>query len=238
MKPLRIDKILSNMGWGTRNEIKKAMKKGLVTVNDEVVKDPAYKVIPGEKVIKANDVQVEYREYIYLMLNKPGGCISATEDEQEETVLELLPSKYLVFNPFPVGRLDKDTEGLLLITNDGRLSHQLTMPKKKVPKIYYALIKGQVTENDQKAFKKGVTLDDGYLTMPAELKIIKSGERSEIELTIFEGKFHQVKRMFQARGKEVIFLKRLSVGSLVLDESLNPGECRELTEEEVDSLRQ
>lgn len=238
MKPLRIDKILSNMGWGTRNEIKKMMKKGLVTVEGEVLKDPAYKLIPGEKEIKVNGEQVEYQEFIYLMLNKPGGYISATEDQKESTVLELLPQKYLTYAPFPVGRLDKDTEGLLLLTNDGYLAHLLTMPKKRVPKIYYALIRGQVTESDQKAFSKGVTLEDGYTTLPAELKIIKASERSEIELTIYEGKYHQVKRMFQARGKEVTFLKRLSMGSLSLDESLKPGECRELTTEEVKGLRQ
>lgn len=238
MKPLRIDKILSNMGWGTRNEIKKAMKKGFITVDDEVINDPGYKLVPGEKELRINGEKVLYQEFIYLMLNKPAGYISATEDEKDQTVLELLPEKYLIFAPFPVGRLDKDTEGLLLLTNDGQLGHILTMPKKKVPKTYYALIRGEVTKSDQAAFAKGVTLEDGYITMPAEMEIIKSGERSEIELTIYEGKYHQVKRMFQARGKEVVFLKRLSMGSLILDESLKTGEYRELTPKELELLRE
>ena len=143
----------------------------------------------------------------------------------------------MVYSPFPVGRLDKDTEGLLLITNDGQLAHQLLSPKKHVPKTYFAVIDREVTEEDIQAFKQGVTLDDGYLTKPGELKIINSGENSEIELTITEGKFHQVKRMFEAVGKRVVYLKRISMGPLELDESLKLGEYRELTEEELIQLK-
>ena len=164
------------------------------------------------------------------MLNKPDGYISATFDKYDPIVLDLIDQSYLVFEPFPVGRLDKDTEGLLVLTNDGQLAHRVLSPKKHVPKTYYAKIQGKVTEEDIFAFEKGVILDDGYETMPSQLK---SDDMSEIELTIHEGKFHQVKRMFESVGKKVVYLKRLSMGKLKLDESLKLGEYRELTEEEV-----
>jgi 16S rRNA pseudouridine516 synthase len=167
------------------------------------------------------------------MLNKPDGYISATFDKHDPIVLDLIDSSYLVFEPFPVGRLDKDTEGLLVLTNDGQLAHRVLSPKKHVPKTYYAKIQGKVTEEDILAFEKGVVLDDGYETMPSQLKILKSDDMSEIELTIHEGKFHQVKRMVECVGKKVIYLKRITFGSLVLDESLSLGEYRFLTEEEI-----
>jgi 16S rRNA pseudouridine516 synthase len=171
------------------------------------------------------------------MLNKPGGYLSATEDSVQETVIDLLEMEDAVYKPFPVGRLDKDTEGLLLLTNDGQLSHQLLSPKKHVPKTYYATILGKVTEEDAAAFKQGVELDDGYITKPASLVILSADEQSEIHITITEGKFHQVKRMFEAVGKKVTYLKRISMGPLLLDESLELGEYRELTEEEVEALQ-
>ena len=169
-------------------------------------------------------------------MHKPQGIISATEDKFDRTVIDLLDPLDQHFEPFPVGRLDKDTEGLLLITNDGQLAHNLLSPKKHVPKWYYAKIDGVVTEADIEAFKQGVTLDDGYHTKPGELKILASGEQSEIELMIQEGKFHQVKRMFEAVGKKVTYLKRLSMGSLTLDPELPIGEYRALTEEELQGL--
>ena len=172
------------------------------------------------------------------MLNKPDGYISATFDKRDPIVLDLIDKEDLVFEPFPVGRLDKDTEGLLVLTNDGQLAHRVLSPKKHVPKTYYAKIEGIVTEEDIKAFAKGVTLDDGYETMPAELIILKSDEISEIELTIHEGKFHQVKRMFESVDKKVIYLKRLSMGKLKLDENLALGEYRELTDEEVKMIEE
>lgn len=235
-KMLRLDKVLAHLGYGTRNEVKKIMKKGLITVDGEVVRDAAVKVKPEEQVIMVGSETINYKEFIYLMLNKPAGLISATEDERAETVLSLLAEEYQAFSPFPVGRLDKDTEGLLLLTNDGKFAHNLTSPKKKVPKTYYAKIRGEVDEADRDSFTKGVTLDDGYQTQPAKLKIIYSSAVSAIELTITEGKYHQVKRMFQARGKEVIYLKRLSIGNLLLDENLELGEYRELTDEEIDRV--
>ncbi len=233
---MRLDKLLANMGYGTRKEVKQLLKQKGVTVDGEIVKDSSMHVNPESQDISVFGERVEYIEYIYLMMNKPPGVISATEDNVDRTVIDLLDPLAQHFKPFPVGRLDKDTEGLLLITNDGQLSHNLLSPKKHVPKTYYAKIDGVVTESDIEAFRHGVELDDGYVTKPGELVILNSGAKSEIELTIQEGKFHQVKRMFESVGKKVTYLKRLSMGSLKLDETLSLGEYRELTEEELRSL--
>lgn len=212
------------------------LKAGSVRVNAETVKDASAHVDPHRDEVSILGERVLYKEFIYLMLHKPQGVISATEDGRDRTVVDLLDAEDRHFNPFPVGRLDKDTEGLLLLTNDGKLAHNLLSPKKEVPKTYYAHISGVVTEADAVRFAAGVTLEDGYLTKPGSLNILKSGEMSEIELTITEGKFHQVKRMFEAVGKRVTYLKRLSMGPLQLDASLPIGEYRELTEEELESL--
>ncbi|OZI12761.1 16S rRNA pseudouridine(516) synthase [Bacillaceae bacterium SAS-127] len=233
---MRVDKILANLGYGSRKDVKKILKSGAVTVNGELVKDAKQHVDPNDDQIVIHGEEVHYREFIYLMMNKPPGVISATEDTRDETVIDLLDPEHIIFEPFPVGRLDKDTEGLLLITNDGQLAHQLLSPKKHVPKTYFAVIDGEVTESDVEAFRQGVTLDDGYETKPGELVILKSGLRSDIELTITEGKFHQVKRMFEAVGKKVVYLQRMSMGPLVLDEELELGEYRELTAEEIKLL--
>ncbi|HBF4252893.1 pseudouridine synthase [Clostridioides difficile] len=232
-KKQRIDKILSNLGYGSRSEIKKYCKQGSVVVNGSEVSNPGTQVDTENDEILFNGEEVIYREYIYLMMNKPDGYISATTDKYDPTVLDLIDLSYLAFEPFPVGRLDKDTEGLLVLTNDGKLSHRVLSPKKHVPKTYYAKIDGVVTEEDVEAFLEGVVLDDGYKTMPSQLNILKSDDESEIELTIHEGKFHQVKRMFESVGKKVVYLKRLSMGNLKLDGSLELGEYRELTDEEV-----
>ena len=234
---MRIDKVLSNLGYGSRKDVKKLLKDGGVKVNNVIIKDAKQHVDPEKDTVTLNGEEIQYREFIYLMMNKPPGVISATEDNRDETVIDLLEVADLVFEPFPVGRLDKDTEGLLLITNDGQLSHRLLSPKKHVPKTYFAVIEGEVSQEDIEAFKMGVTLDDGYETKPGELVILKSGLTSDIELTITEGKFHQVKRMFQAVGKRVVYLKRLSMGPLELDETLELGEYRELTDEELKMLK-
>lgn len=238
MVTLRIDKMLANLGYGSRKEVKQLLKSGAVKVDDVVVKDAKQHVDTNNQTVTLNGEVIEYREFIYLMMNKPQGVLSATEDSVGETVIDLLELEDQVYEPFPVGRLDKDTEGLLLITNDGQLAHRLLSPKKHVPKTYFAVIEGEVTEDDIEAFSKGVTLDDGYETKPGELTILKSGIRSDIELTITEGKFHQVKRMFQAVGKRVVYLKRISMGPLPLDETLELGEYRELTDEEVELLKE
>ncbi len=242
-KRLRLDKILSHLGLATRSEAKKMARSGLILVNGAVVKDSSCKVDPLRDHIELDGHQVVYREHIYLMMNKPAGVISATEDDYQRTVLDLLSEQYRALRPFPVGRLDKDTEGLLLLTNDGQLSHQLLSPKKHVPKLYAANVRGRVDEADVEAFRRGVELDDGYVTMPAELHVLsvrhdeQSGhDESYIELQIVEGKFHQVKRMFQAVGKQVTYLKRLKMGDVILDPELKPGDYRELTETELNQL--
>ena len=233
---MRLDKLLANMGYGSRKEVKQLLKEKAVTVDGIVVKDAAMKVDPETQDVSVYGERVIYTEFIYIMMNKPPGVISATEDKYDKTVIDLLDPLAQHFKPFPVGRLDKDTEGLLLITNDGNLAHNLLSPKKHVPKTYYATIEGVVTETDIEAFRQGVELDDGYVTKPGELVILKSDAISEIELTIQEGKFHQVKRMFESVGKKVTYLKRLSMGTLILDEELELGDYRELTEEELASL--
>lgn len=235
---MRIDKMLANLGFGSRKEVKQILKSGSVKINGIVIKDAKAHVDVNNDLVTLNGEEIEYREFVYLMMNKPPGVISATEDTRDETVIDLLQLEDQVFEPFPVGRLDKDTEGLLIITNDGQLAHRLLSPKKHVPKTYFAVIEGEVTEEDIEAFREGVVLDDGYLTKPGELHILKSGESSDIELTISEGKFHQVKRMFQAVGKRVVYLKRMSMGPLELDETLELGEYRELTDEEVQMLKE
>lgn len=237
----RLDKILSHMGYGTRSEIKKLVKNGEVRVNDVLVKDSGMQVDPYADKIVVDGEQVYFREFVYLMLHKPHGVVSATEDARERTVLDLLDVSYRAFKLFPVGRLDKDTEGLLLLTNDGKLSHELLSPRKHVPKTYFAVVQGIVDAQDAAAFRQGVTLDDGYVTLPAELVVLSArpdeqGGCSNIELTIHEGKFHQVKRMFQAVGKQVTYLKRLSMGPLRLDETLALGSYRELSDQEIKLL--
>ena len=178
---------------------------------------------------------MQYAEFEYYMLNKPAGCVSATSDNLHKTVLELIDTKVRK-DLFPVGRLDIDTEGLLLITNDGALAHQLLSPKKHVDKTYYAEIEGMITNEDVVAFKEGLDIGENTLTLPAKLVILESGTISKIEVTIQEGKYHQVKRMFEAVGKRVVYLKRLSMGTLTLDETLKPGEYRQLTPEEIEHL--
>ncbi|MDO5707491.1 MAG: pseudouridine synthase [Andreesenia angusta] len=235
-KKQRIDKILGNMGYGSRKELKKIAKTGAIRVNGKPIKDSSTKVDPDEEEIYFYDEEVIAREYIYLMLNKPKGFISATEDYLHDTVLDLIDQNYLIFDIFPVGRLDKDTEGLLILSNDGQFAHNILSPKKNIKKKYYAIIDGRVNEEDIELFEEGIVLDDGYQTLPADLKIIKSGRNSEIELIITEGKYHQVKRMFEAIDKKVIYLKRLSIGGLNLDKNLELGEYRELNEEEIKNI--
>ncbi|MBD2872813.1 pseudouridine synthase [Paenibacillus arenilitoris] len=239
---MRIDKLLAHMGLGTRSEIKKAVKQGKVTVDGKAVKDSGLIVDPAKAEVAFEGEPVVYRDVVYFMLNKPQGIISATEDGRERTVIDLLEDDDKLRDPFPVGRLDKDTVGLLLLTNDGQLAHELLSPRKHVAKTYEALVHGEVGESDIRSFLAGVTLDDGYVTLPAELRVkdrerLGDTVRSYVSLTITEGKFHQVKRMFEAVGKKVLFLKRIAMGPLTLDESLPEGAYRELTEEEVELLR-
>lgn len=230
---MRLDKLLANMGFGSRKDVKALLKQKRVTVNGEIETRHNRHVEPNEDQIFVDDQEVVYRPYIYLMMNKPQGYVSATEDMKDKTVIDLLTDEYRHFQPFPVGRLDKDTEGLLLITNDGKLAHALTSPNRAVEKTYYAIIDGRVTEEDQIAFSQGLTLDDGYVTKPGKLTILERGHLSKIELVITEGKYHQVKRMFQAVGKKVVYLQRIRMGEITLDPDLSLGDFRELNEEEL-----
>lgn len=233
---MRLDKYLADMGVGTRSEVKVLIKKRRVQVGNEVVNDPNRKIAIGVDSVRVDGREVSYVHYEYYMLNKPAGVLSATEDKHAKTVIDLIETSKRK-DLFPVGRLDKDTEGLLLITNDGGLAHSLLSPKKHVDKEYYAKVEGVVTNEDVEAFAKGLQVDEDFKAMPAKLTILSQGEFSEITLIIQEGKFHQVKRMFEAVGKKVVYLKRLSMGSLQLDESLQPGEYREVTQEELALLK-
>lgn len=232
---IRLDKYLADMGVGTRTEVKKLIRQGKVKIGDVVVKSPEQKIDTTTQKVFCVGQEVGYEEYEYYMLNKPAGYVSATTDVKDKTVLDLITDKKRK-DLFPVGRLDKDTEGLLLITNDGDLAHRLLAPKKHVDKLYYAKVDGVVTEEDVKVFAEGVNIGEDEMTRPAVLEILKSDEISEIHLTIQEGKFHQVKRMFEAVGKKVIYLKRISMGTLQLDENMKLGEYRPLTEEELKHL--
>lgn len=229
---MRLDKYLAEMGAGTRSEVKKLVRAGRVTINGAVAEKPEQKVDPETDTVCLDGEALLYVAYEYYLFHKPAGCVSATEDKIHKTVMDYLTDT-LRDDLFPVGRLDIETEGLLLITNDGALAHELLSPAHHVKKTYYARVAGRVTEEDARLFQQGVDIGEEKLTKPAELVILTSGEESEIELTITEGKFHQVKRMFQAVGKEVVYLKRLSMGPLTLPETLLPGEYRALTQEEL-----
>lgn len=232
---IRLDKYLSDMGIGTRAEVKKYIRQGRVKLDDQVIKTPEIKLDEKIQHVFVDGQAVTYEEYEYYMLHKPAGVVSATTDVKDKTVIDLITDSKRK-DLFPVGRLDKDTEGLLLITNDGDMAHRLLAPKKHVDKVYYAKVAGIVTQEDVEIFKKGMEIGKGEVAKPSILKIIYSGEVSEIELTIQEGKFHQVKRMFHSVGKEVLYLKRISMGSLKLDSTLPKGAYRMLTREEVEQL--
>lgn len=245
MAQIRLDKYLANAGCGTRTEVKQLLKKKLVTVNGETAGKPEQKIDPQKDQIQCSGKVVSLQEYRYFMLHKPAGYLSATEDRYQPVVLDLLSEKKKE-ELFPVGRLDLDTEGLLLLTNDGGLAHELLSPKKHVDKTYFARILGKVTEEDIQHFWEGLEIGEKRKTMPAELIVKRNYQEkkegtfedySEIEVTIQEGKFHQVKRMFEAVGKRVLYLKRLSMGSLELDEKLEPGQYRSLTEKEIEGLK-
>lgn len=233
---MRLDKFLTELGVGSRSEVKKILKTGQIVVNGIPVKKPEEKIDTTKDVITYQGRTLVYEQFEYYMFHKPAGCVTAVSDAQHKTVMDYM--KDLTRKDLnPVGRLDIDTEGLLLVTNDGMLSHELLSPSKHVPKTYFAKIEGIVTEEDVNRFAQGVDIGEKKPTKPAELKILVSDTLSEIELTISEGKFHQVKRMFEAVDKKVVYLKRLSMGKLVLDENLKPGTFRALSADEIAMLR-
>ena len=235
-KSIRVDKVLSNMGYGTRTQIKKQMKKGIVTLNGEVIKKPGTLMNPDEDVLTYFGDEVEYREHIYLVMNKPQGLISATCDDEHLTIIDVLQPEDKVFSPFPVGRLDLDTEGIIFITNDGKFSYKFTSPNKRIDKVYYVEVAEDIEENYHEEFEKGIYFkEEDYRTLPATLEVFED-DKKKCYLTIQEGKYHQVKRMFLHMGNEVTFLKRVKIADFELPEELEPGEYRELTEEEVEHL--
>lgn len=230
---MRLDRFLADAGIGTRNEVKKIIRSGRITVEGEAVTKPETHINCEKSIVCIDGQKIAYRKFIYLMLNKPQGYISATWDKRLPTVVDLLPTEYRHFEPFPVGRLDIDTEGLLILTNDGALSHRLLSPKKHVPKKYFMHTEKPFTDSDIAAFGSGLTLDDGFHTLPAELSVLSLSEPYSAQVTIFEGKFHQVKRMAEAVGNKVTYLQRIEMNGLCLDSELQLGEMRELTAAEL-----
>lgn len=259
---MRLDKFLASCAGSTRSEVKKQLKKGMVLVNDAVETRPERQIDPEQDCVVLGGKPVRFQPFVALMLNKPAGVVTATEDRRQRTVMDGIdhPRKKELF---PVGRLDIDTEGLLLLMNDGALAHRMLSPKHHVEKTYYAKVLGRVDEQDAEAFAQGVDIGEKALTLPARLEILGSypaeeyfaaegtedgpepsgSEKpqtpviSEIYLTICEGKFHQVKRMFEVRGKRVVYLKRVRMAGIALDETLAPGAWRELTKEEMERLQ-
>lgn len=279
---MRLDKFLADMGVGSRSDLKKAIRKSLVTVNGAVEKDPGAQV-SAEDHICFDGAEIRYAEQQYYMLHKPAGVLSASEDRRQTTVVDLinLNDELVRKDLFPVGRLDKDTEGLLIITNDGPLAHQLLVPKHHIDKTYYAIVTGTITEDDQRAFTRGIRYDEKLTALPATLRVLSTGKTvaalrrelgftatserllrtrlagpafigaeepaditedslvSEVEITIQEGKFHQIKKMVKALpgGKEILYLRRITMGALRLDPKLAPGEFRKLSEDEIKILK-
>lgn len=230
---LRIDKYLADCGIGTRSEVKKYIKSKQITVNGEVVAKPEQKIDENVDRVCLKGQQITYEKYVYYLFHKPAGCVTAKQDNVHKTVMEYFSDDIRTKDIAPVGRLDLDTEGLLLFTNDGPLTHHLLSPTHHIPKTYYAILDKEVPESAIEVFNEGVDIGDDKLTMPAELLILSE---KEAQLTILEGRFHQVKRMFEAVGCTVTYLKRISMGSLELG-NLQKGEYRKLTEEEVKNLQ-
>ena len=229
---MRLDKMLSNLGYGSRKDVKQIIRKGRVRINNTIIKKDDYKFDPDVEKVYIDDVLVEYKPLVYIMMNKPQGVISATEDKVHKTVCDIIEG-YDHYHVHPVGRLDKDTEGLMLLTNDGILTRELLFPSKKASKLYYAKLRDSRKDGDEEAFENGIVIDTGYHCQSAKLTYLSD---KEAHVVITEGKFHQVKKMFEAIGNEVVYLKRLEMKGLKLDPSLKPGEYRELTEEEMEVL--
>ncbi len=228
----RLDKFLSSQGLISRKEACERIRAGEVSVNGRMVRRKDCKIDPQTDEIRLGDAPVVYQEYLYLMMNKPAGVLSASRDSAAPTVVDLVPAKWRRKGLFPAGRLDKDTEGLLILTDDGAFAHRMLSPKSGVYKLYEARVDAPVTEEDAAAFEAGLRLPDGEICLPAGLRVLEQGECPLTEVRICEGKFHQVKKMFQIRGKNVLHLKRIRIGNLPLDPALNPGECREIAPEE------
>ena len=234
---LRLDRLLATLGEGTRAEARDMIRAGRVTVDDQTARDPAAQVDALAQRVCVDGRPLEYKRVRHVMLHKPAGVLTAARDPKQRTVMDLLPPLYAAMGCMPAGRLDKDTEGLLVLTSDGQLAHRLISPKHDVGKVYLARVDGPLGEDDVRAFADGLHIEDAdgaFAARPAKLEILSSGSQgSEARVRVTEGKYHQVKRMFTARGVQVTYLKRLAIGALSLDENLAPGQWREMTEEEV-----
>lgn len=234
---MRLDKFLAEVGLGSRKEVKQLIKKGQISVNQKIEKSDKKQIDPEKDQVDYQGEILHYQEFYYYLLHKPAGVVSATADKHDQTVMDLFSPTDYRSDLFPVGRLDKDTEGLLLITNDGKLAHDLLSPKKHVEKEYFAEVQGVMTAEDQQRFVDGILLD-GERTLPAELLIDEVTEnKSKVRIILHEGKFHQVKRMVKACGKEVTYLKRFRMGKLLLPKELVKGAYRSLTEDELKGLK-
>jgi 16S rRNA pseudouridine516 synthase len=237
LKNMRLDKFLAEVGLGSRKEVKQLIKKGQISVNQKIEKSDKKQIDPEKDQVDYQGEILHYQEFYYYLLHQPAGVVSATEDKHDQTVMDLFSPTEYRSDLFPVGRLDKDTEGLLLITNDGQLAHDLLSPKKHVEKEYFAEVQGVMTAEDQQRFVDGFLLD-GERTLPAELLIDEVTEnKSKVRIILHEGKFHQVKRMVKACGKEVTYLKRIRMGKLLLPKELVKGAYRSLTEDELKGLK-
>ena len=229
----RLDKVLADLGVGTRRDLKELIRSGRVRIDGEICRKPEQKLDPTQQTLTLDGKPLVYKTLRYFMLDKPAGVVTATEDRDQETVLDLLPEELRRLGLFPVGRLDKDTSGLLLLTNDGEFAHRVISPKFCVEKRYYADIDGDVTDEDVSAFAAGITLRDGTVCLPARLESLGAGK---CMVTVTEGKYHQVKRMLASRGKPVLALRRIAVGGLYVDDGLGPGGLRELDETDLCKL--
>ena len=237
MPRMRLDRLLSNMGFGTRSRVRELLRAGRVTVDGVAAKDAGISVDPAAQAVCVGGERVEWKENRTVMLFKPRGVLTAARDPKQTTVLDLLPPMYRALSCMPAGRLDKDTDGLLILTTDGQLAHRLISPAKEVKKVYEATVDGPLSDADVRAFADGLEIDDAdgvFTAKPAGLSVLSSAdEESRARVTVTEGKYHQVRRMFAARGRTVLTLRRLSVGGLVLDPALSPGQWREMSDEEI-----
>lgn len=233
---MRIDKFLSNMGIATRSESSKAARQGLILVNGVAVKKADVHIDPEIDIVVYCGRKIEYRKYTYILMNKPDGVVSATEDGKDKTVIDLLPVELQKLNLFPCGRLDKHTLGLVMLTDDGDLAHRLLSPKHHVKKKYYFESKFPINEEEISYLEKGAVLEDGYVTKPAEIELFE--DKSSGHITLIEGKYHQIKRMLEAVNNKITYLERITFGPLVLDENLARGQWRFLTENEIKKLEE
>ncbi len=233
----RLDKILASQGTLSRRDVKEIMKKGRVSVNGTVVRDSSFKVDISKDEVCLDGEKIILKKHIYIMMNKPQGVVSASEGEKEETVVDLVPEEFYRKGLFPAGRLDKDTTGFVLITDDGDFAHKILSPKNHIFKTYLARLDHKLSDADIKMLENGITLGDGTILKEAKLEIVEQSDTPLVKIMICEGKYHQVKRMFAAAGNKVVTLHRSKMGGLELDSALNPGECREITPEELQKIQ-